>query len=242
MKKLLFFMLLCTAALGFQACSSDDDSSSLPPTPENIMGEWVYIEEEEPEEFIYVIGNFTGRIEVYVDGELEGIDPFSYIIDGNDITFIMEDGERETTKLVDIRENSLVFESDGEIVTLIRRGNDEDSNNGGNEDNNENGDEGKEEESGSNISSIYGSWKYEWGDPDGEYVIYHLGYDGTGYTQVMNSSVSPEEAIQPFTFTIKGNTIIATGSIVNKIEIISIKGNTATLLINDEMRAEMTRI
>lgn len=73
-------------------------------------------------------------------------------------------------------------------------------------------------------------------------MIYHLGDDGTGYTQVMNSSFSPEEAIQHFTFTIKGNTIIITGSSVSKIEIISIKGNKATLLINDEMPAEMTRI
>lgn len=234
MKKLLFFILLCTAAFGFQACSSDDDSSSLPPTQENIMGEWVYTEEGY-ETMVWVIENSTGRVEVYVDGELEGIQPFSYIIDGNNITFIWEDGERETTKLVDIRENSLVFETDGVITTLVRKGS--------NEEGNDNGDEDKEEESeGSNVSSIYGSWKYEWGDPDGEYVIYHLGYDGTGYTQVMNSSVSPEEAIQHFTFTIKGNTIIATGSLVNKIEIISIKGNTATLLINDEMPAEMTRI
>lgn len=234
MKKLLFFMLLCTAAFGFQACSSDDDSSSLPPTQENIMGEWVYTEEGY-ETMVWVIENSTGRVEVYVDGELEGIQPFSYIIDGNNITFIWEDGERETTKLVDIRENSLVFETDGVITTLVRKGS--------NEDDNDNGDEDKEEESeGSNVSSIYGSWKYEWGDPNGEYVIYHLGDDGTGYTQVMNSTVSPEEAIQHFTFTIKGNTIIITGSSVSKIEIISIKGNTATLLINDEMPAEMTRI
>lgn len=232
MKKLLFFMLLCTAAFGFQACSSDDDSSSLPPTPENIMGEWVYTEEGY-ETMVWVIENSTGRVEVYVDGELEGIQPFSYIFDGNNITFIWEDGERETTKLVEIRENSLVFETDGVITTLVRKGSNEDDNEW----------EDKEEESeGSNVSSIYGSWKYEWGDPDGEYVIYHLGYDGTGYTQVMNSTVSPEETIQLFTFTIKGNTIIATGSLVNKIEIISIKGNTATLLINDEMPAEMTRI
>ncbi len=234
MKKLLFFMLLCTAAFGFQACSSDDDSSSLPPTPENIMGEWVYTEEGY-ETIVWVIENSTGHLDVYVEGELEGSDPFSYIIDGNDITFIWEDGERETIKLVDIRENSLVFETDGVIYTLIRKEN--------NEDGNENGDENKEEESeGSNVSSIYGSWKYEWGDPYGEYVIYHLGDDGTGYTQVMNSTDSPEEAIQPFTFTIKGNTIIITGSSVNKIEIISIKGNKATLLINGELPAEMTRI
>ena len=234
MKKLLFFMLLCTAAFGFQACSSDDDSSSFPPTPENIMGEWVYTEDGY-ETIVWVIENSTGRLDVYVEGELEGSDPFSYIIDGNDITFIWEDGERETIKLVDIRENSLVFETDGVIYTLIRKGS--------NEDGNENDGEDKEEETeGSNVSSIYGSWKYEWGAPDGEYVIYHLGDDGTGYTQVMNSTDSPEEAIQPFTFTIKGNTIIITGSLVNKIEIISIKGNKATLLINDEMPAEMTRI
>ena len=227
-------MLLCTAAFGFQACSSDNDSSSLPPTPENIMGEWVYTEEGY-ETMVWVIENSTGRVEVYVDDELEGIQPFSYIIDGNNITFIWEDGERETTKLVDIRENSLVFEKDGETVTFIRRGS--------NEEGNENdGEDKKEESEGSNVSSIYGSWKYKWGDPDGEYVIYHLGYDGTGYTQVMNSSFSPEEAIQHFTFTIKGNTIIITGSSVSKIEIISIKGNKATLLINDEMPAEMTRI
>ena len=234
MKKLLFFMLLCTAAFGFQACSSDDDSSSFPPTLENIMGEWVYTEDGY-ETIVWVIENSTGRLDVYVEGELEGSDPFSYIIDGNDITFIWEDGERETIKLVDIRENSLVFETDGVIYTLIRKGS--------NEDGNENDGEDKEEENeGSNVSSIYGSWKYEWGAPDGEYVIYHLGDDGTGYTQVMNSTDSPEEAIQPFTFTIKGNTIIITGSLVNKIEIISIKGNKATLLINDEMPAEMTRI
>lgn len=226
--------MLCTAAFGFQACSSDDDSSSLPPTPENNMGEWLLVDEDKYET-IWVIENSTGCVETYADGELEGIQPFSYTIDGNNITFIWEEGERTTIKLADIRENSLVFEKDGETVTLIRRGS--------NEEGNENGDEDKEEESeGSNVSSIYGSWKYEWGDPDGEYVIYHLGYDGTGYTQVMNSSVSPEETIQPFTFTIKGNTIIATGSFVNKIEIISIKGNKATLLINDEMPAEMTRI
>lgn len=226
--------MLCTAAFGFQACSSDDDSSSLPPTPENIMGEWVPVDEDKYET-IWVIENSTGCVETYADGELRGTTLFSYTIDGNNITFIWEDGERTTFKLADIRENSLVFEKDGETVTLIRRGS--------NEDGNEDGDEDKEEESeGSNVSSIYGSWKYEWGDPDGEYVIYHLGYDGTGYTLVMNSTVSPEEAIQPFTFTIKGNTIIATGSLVNKIEIISIKGNTATLLINDEMPAEMTRI
>ena len=234
MKKLLFFMLLCTAAFGFQACSSDNDSSSLPPTPENIMGEWVLVDKDKYET-IWVIENSTGCVETYADGELKGATPFSYTIDGNNITFIWEDGERETTKLVDIRENSLVFETDGVITTLVRKGS--------NEDDNENDGEDKEEESeGSNVNSIYGSWKYKWGDPDGEYVIYHLGYDGTGYTQVMNSSVSPEETIQPFTFTIKGNTIIATGSLVNKIEIISIKGNTATLLINDEMPAEMTRI
>ena len=234
MKKLLFFMLLCTAAFGFQACSSDDDSSSLPSTPENIMGEWLLVDEDKYET-IWVIENSTGCVETYADGELEGIQPFSYTIDGNNITFIWEDGERTTIKLADIRENSLVFEKDGETVTFIRRGS--------NEDGIENGDEDKEEESeGSNVSSIYGSWKYEWGDPNGEHVIYHLGDDGTGYTQVMNSSFSPEDAIQHFTFTIKGNIIIITGGSVSKIEIISIKGNKATLLINDEMPAEMTRI
>ena len=137
-------MLLCTAAFGFQACSSDDDSSSLPPTPENIMGEWVYTEEGY-ETMVWVIENSTGRVEVYVDDELEGIQPFSYIIAGNNITFIWEDGERETTKLVGIRENSLAFETDGVITTLVRKGS--------NEEGNDNGDEDKEEESeGSNVS------------------------------------------------------------------------------------------
>ena len=100
-------------------------------------------------------------------------------------------------------------------------------------------------EEGGEETSIYGSWKYDWNDPDGEYVIYHINADGTGYMQVVNNpSLSPEEAQQHFTFTVEGNVLTAeyvNSSITNVVEIVFIDGNKASLVI-DGVSEEMTKL
>lgn len=248
MKKFLFFMLLCGVALGFQACSNDDDDNSLPLTTENLIGKWVYTDEYIKIE--YIIENSTNGQEYqysYAWGE-EPVshEPFSYKINGNNIV-IDYDSYTITYKVIELRSNTITLGLGDETLTLARTNTDdseENNNNDNDEDNNGNNSEDEWVDNGANdVNPIYGSWKYEWGDPDGEYVIYHLQYDGTGYTQIMNSNLTtPEDEIQPFTFTIEGNIITATGTLFNTIEIISINKNKATLLINGEMQAEMTRI
>ena len=100
-------------------------------------------------------------------------------------------------------------------------------------------------EEGEEETSIYGSWKYDWNDPDGEYVIYHINADGTGYEQIMNApSLSPDDAINYFTFTVEGNVLTAeyvNSSITNVVEIVFIDGNKASLVI-DGVPEEMTKL
>lgn len=100
MRKILFFMLLCTVALAFQACDDDDDNKTATISKRELVGTWEY-EDDYNGGTITFYSNDTG-VDCAGWGYNAKYYPFTYKLTDQSIKIIFQDNSKTLTAQIKV--------------------------------------------------------------------------------------------------------------------------------------------